>query len=262
MSPVGPDRLPTHAPPGEKATNSPGLGELVRPWRHPISRWYLLPAVAWAARGLARWGVPPWALTGLNMLFGLAGAWAAAGRHGWIAAGMWWAAWACDRLDGALARAANRCSPRGAQWDAATDELVDLLAHAALAAWAATQYGSWWPWVLWAVFGTSKWAPRLFPTPAPDTPWSPGGSGLSNWWEKLRAFYHLLGNADLRWHLVLLGTVAGWPTVVLAFAAGYFAARAGWRVVKQRVQRHAAFGSSNPHFLEKTSAHASATPAD
>ena len=261
MSFFSPTGLPSQAPAGEKASGSPGYGELVRPWRHPISRWYLLPAAAWAARRMALWGVPPWKLTGLNLFFGLAGAWAAAEGHGWMAAGMWWAAWTCDRLDGALARASHRCSPRGALLDAATDELVDLTAHAALAAWAATEHSSWWPWVLWAVFATSKWIPELWANPSPKNSLPPVGSG-QRWWEKLRAFYHLLGNADLRWHLVLLGAIARWPLFLLVFAAGYFAARAGWRLWKQRRQRAPVCGKSQPKLPEKTSIHAPATLAD
>ena len=249
---------------------------VVQPWRHPLSRWYLLPAVLPAARLLVRWSVPPCGITLLGAALaagGLAGVvfgwWGLAG-----AAGCFWGAWCCDRLDGAVARLARRCSPAGARLDACCDEAADLLAHLAL---ATVAHRAGWPlaaWGLLAVFAGCKgvflWWSHFSPKPRQsggmpqkalscgEPPASDGGdnqdTGASAQQELrppgelplrckkkrnhhkrkgkataephwLRCLYHLGGNADLRWHLVLAAMLLGWPLVALGYGAGYFALR-------------------------------------
>lgn len=196
--------------------------------RHPISRWYVVPAAERVARRLASSRVRPAHLT-------LAGLAAAGGAVAvlllWPAAGAWAAAlvaasWFFDRADGMLARRQGTASAWGAWLDANVDELVDVALHAAVASAASRLTGSPLPWLLLVAFLGGKY---LFfhglkdqdaSAAGPGAPDAPGEA--SGFW---RCCYHLPGNADVRVHLLLAALLTGYLTAELALVAVYYNAR-------------------------------------
>ncbi len=134
-------------------TSSRSPAPLTQPWRHPVSRWYLLPGVERLAVLAARGKVPPAGLTLAGLLLAGLGTWGVVWRE-WslhAAALCFWAAWVCDRLDGAVARASGRSSAWGARLDACCDEAADLLAQVTL---ATAVHRAGWPTAAWGLLAT------------------------------------------------------------------------------------------------------------
>jgi len=201
--------------------------------RHPISRWYLMPAVERVAAALARSSVRPGHLTAC----GLISATAAAGvillypQSMPLAAVLALAAWFFDRADGRLARLQNTESAWGAWLDANVDELVDLGLHVAVAAAASRQIGSDWPWLLLVGFLFGKYLlMHGLATERESTHANPDvscgcahqiadPSGPPSF---VRRLYHLPGNTDVRVHLLIVAMLTGWLVVELAFVAAYY----------------------------------------
>ncbi len=199
--------------------------------RHPISRWYLLPAVARLAAALMASGVRPGHLTGC----GLVSAAAAVGVLLWypeampVAAVLTLAAWFFDRADGQLARLQGSVTPWGAWLDANVDELVDLGLHVAIAAVAAREMASDWPWLLLAAFLLGKYLLMYGLTSEERSPAERGDSnGSSGEIGIVRRLYHLPGNTDVRVHLLIAAMLTGWLVAELAFVAIYYNLR--WMV--------------------------------
>ncbi len=202
-----------------------------RRWlRHPISRWYLPPIVEPIVRFLTPSAVRPQHLTALGLLCAMIAAvgMIATQSVAWWSLGLVWFAWLCDRTDGPLARRQLTATARGARFDAATDEIVDLGLHGAIAAVAAAQTHTILPWLALVAFIASKGLFAHLTTdhsrlPTPDcrlpTPHSP----------LLRTLYNLPGNTDVRLHVLLAAMVTGWLTTELLAVAGYYTLR--WVVV-------------------------------
>jgi GT2 family glycosyltransferase len=214
------------------------LNERLRDRRHPISRWYLLPLAGWLARRLAGSSLRPWHVTLAGAGFAVLAALCLGLGWGTMAAGLILAAWACDRLDGKLARRQQSETRWGAWLDANLDELTDLGLHAALACAAAASTQSSLPWALFTAFLFGKY---LFvyglasdahaavcnaeaETPSALIPHSAFRIPHSTY-ASLRRLYHLPGNADVRVHMLALLTMAGWWTAELLLVAAYFNAR-------------------------------------
>ena len=225
--------------------------EQQRDQRHPISRWYLLPALDRVAGALAETTMRPWHLTvvGLVCVLTAVAALVTGLAPAWLAAAMVWMAWICDRLDGKLARRQGTVTRLGAWLDANVDEFCDLTIHAAMA-WAASvaAFASLagsaavtstdlltilTPWLLLSAFVIGKYllfygmqdsAPRGEQSTTQHKPY------CSSW---LKTLYHLPGNADIRWHLVMIALAGGWFVPALAFVAVYFNIR--WLVRAAKV---------------------------
>lgn len=225
--------------------------EQQRDQRHPISRWYLLPALDRVAGALAETTMRPWHLTvvGLVCVLTAVAALVTGLAPAWLAAAMVWMAWICDRLDGKLARRQGTVTRLGAWLDANVDEFCDLTIHAAMA-WAASvsAFASLagsaavtstdlltilTPWLLLSAFVIGKYllfygmqdsAPRGEQSTTQHKP------SCSSW---LKTLYHLPGNADIRWHLVMIALAGGWFVPALAFVAVYFNIR--WLVRAAKV---------------------------
>ncbi len=134
-------------------TSSRSPVPLTHPWRHPVSRWYLLPVVERLAVLAARGKVPPTGITLAGLFLAGLGTWGVVWRE-WslpVAAFCFWAAWLCDRLDGAVARASGRSSAWGARLDACCDEAADLLAQVTL---AVAVHRAGWPVAAWGLLTT------------------------------------------------------------------------------------------------------------
>jgi len=204
--------------------------------RYPISRWYLCPLAGWLAAALAPTCVRPVHLTAC----GLISAASAAGVLLWrpeaapAAAVAVLAAWFFDRADGQLARRQGTVSAWGAWLDANVDELVDVGLHLAVAAAAASQTASSWPWALLIAFASGKYLlmyglnveQHLAEQVAePTAAHSLDQSGTLHpppaigW---LHRAYHLPANADLRVHLLAAALLTGWLTAELAMVAVYY----------------------------------------
>lgn len=199
--------------------------------RHPISRWYLLPAVERLAAALAASGVRPVHLTGC----GLASAAAAVGVLLWypeampLAAVLTLGAWFFDRADGQLARLQGSATPWGAWFDANVDELVDLGLHVAIATVAAREMSSDWPWLLLAAFLLGKYL-LMYGLSSEGRPLAESGNSNGNSARTgiVRRLYHLPGNTDVRVHLLIAAMLTGWLVAELAFVAVYYNLR--WMV--------------------------------
>lgn len=220
--------------------------------RHPISRRYLLPTIDRLARALARTPLRPVAVTWLGAALALAAVvWLAVGPAAtWPAALFMLAAWCCDRLDGKLARWQGSATPEGAWLDANLDELVDLSAHAAVAAAAMRAGGGHLPWTLFGAFVVGKYllmhglaaeGHAAGGEPAPPSAPRPAASRWRNW---LRAAYHFPALADVRAHLLIAALASGWLVPELALLAAYYnlrwLARLTW--VPRRLASHPAQG--------------------
>lgn len=230
--------------------------EARRERRHPISRWYLLPALNRIAGIAAKTAMRPWQVTvaGLVCILAAVAILVAGWTPTWCAAALVWLAWCCDRVDGKLARWQGTATPQGAWLDANVDELSDLAIHAAMA-WAASAAAFAaaadalrpadllpiaWPWLLVSAFFAGKYL--LFygqheacepQHSSADEPASGGNARLhpaGNW---LRLLYHLPGNADIRWHIVVIALAGGWLEAALLYAACYFNVRWILRAVKR-----------------------------
>jgi len=226
--------------------------EQQRAENYPVSRWYLRPAARWLAVALAPTRVRPVQLTfcGLTAAIAAATVLIFLPQAMPLAAVLVLAYWFFDRADGLLARRQRSASALGAWLDANVDELVDVGLHVAVAAAAAEQTATAWPWSLLVAFLAGKYllmygltteegsrparVPRLAcptvspalldkPAVAPDLQ-SRDGQATS----VLRRAYHLPGNADVRVHLLALALMTGWLTVELALVAVYYNAR--WMV--------------------------------
>jgi len=215
--------------------------------RHPLSRWYVCPLAAMVARRLRDSRVRPNHVTLAGLAVGLLAAvilasavpsanMPFAGASFAIAGMCVWLAWFCDRLDGALARAQGTASAAGARLDALTDELTDVLWHAALAAGLAAIHQAVWPWWLALAFVAGKYlmfrGQRLVesarPAPQGDSPDGARPSrGALGFDSRLRRLARLPGNADVRLHLLLVALLlspwVSWlPAVELMLVAVYY----------------------------------------
>ncbi len=208
----------------------PAAEEQPRWRRHPISRWYLPPLVEPLVRWLTPTAVRPQHVTSLGLIAALLAAVAMIVTHSvsWWSIALVWFAWLCDRTDGPLARRQLTATARGARFDAATDEIVDLGLHGAVAAVAAAQTNSALPWLTFATFVVSK---RLFAQlTTHDAPTSAAHSALRTPHSALlRTLYNLPGNTDIRLHLLLAALITGWLVPELLIIAGYYTLR--WVVV-------------------------------
>ena len=194
---------------------------------YPLSRWYVIPLARQMASWLNPTRVRPTHVTLAGLLFGLsaAGVLFADPTAGTAAAVLVLAAWFMDRTDGLLARSQNTASPFGAWLDANVDELHEVAWHTATACAAASLSGSQMPWFLLIGFLAGKY---LFMTglaeeralaPANKEPVEMGGEAFRG---RLRAAYHLPGNADIRLHLLVVALACGLMTAELAFIAVYY----------------------------------------
>jgi len=192
---------------------------------YPISRWYLRPAAGRLAALLASTRVRPVHLTACGLVLGAVAAAALLWRPELApaAAVLVLGAWFLDRADGQLARRQGTVSAWGTWLDANVDELLDVGLHVAVAAAAASQTGSSWPWSLLIAFVGGKY---LFmhglateAHVAGEAPGSSDGVSAAGW---LRGAYHLPGNADVRVHLLAVALATGWLTVELAMVATYY----------------------------------------
>ncbi len=213
--------------------------------RHPISRWYLAPAVAGLVEKLTPTGVRPVHVTALGLMLGLTAAAALVLAPSLApAAGLLvLAAWLCDRVDGKLARRQGTASAWGAWLDANIDELLDVAWHVAAAYALASSADAHWPWLLLAAFlagkylffhgrGTEKQGTvAFFVANGSDLPNSvcdekgdcPSRAALRFDW--LRPLWHAAGNADVRVHLLVAALLTGTLGCELAIVAVYYQLR-------------------------------------
>jgi phosphatidylglycerophosphate synthase len=220
------------------AASDPRGPEVIGAVRHPLSRWWLLPAAARLAESLAPTGIRPTHITLLGLVCAAAAAVALAlqPESPWLAAPLVLAAWFCDRVDGLLARLQRTASAWGGWLDANVDELCDIGMHAAVA-WAATAEGSLRAWGWFAAFVAGKYlfTHGLGGAPAVQRP-SLSSSAAPHCsretepvqrraYATLRALYHLPGNADVRIHLLAAALATGWLEFELAAMATYYHAR-------------------------------------
>lgn len=221
------------------AANRPGDAplrneiEARRDARYPISRWWLRPLAVGLAQRLAATSLRPGHFTLLNLLLIACAVGVLLSLPTWpiLSAGLVLAAWFCDRLDGALARAQGRQSATGAWLDGNIDELGDLALHGGMAAVASISLGN----VAWGLFmgflagkyllmyglQTPEGATTDCDAPATLSARSARPASL------LRALYHLPANADIRIHLAMAALVAAawnpvWLAIELALIALYY----------------------------------------
>lgn len=212
-----------------------GVADDRRRWREnearrdadfPLSRWYVRPAAMALADRLGRLGVRPTQVTLCGLLLAVAAAVTLAFWPGGrlLAAGLVLAAWLCDRIDGPLARRQKVSSAWGAWLDANIDEGVDLGLHVAAAAAAAQVADSPWPWTFLIAFLFGKYLlMHGLASDAAHTERAPANHAASATSTlTLRSLYHLPGNADVRFHLLLIGIVFGLMTWELAIIAIYY----------------------------------------
>lgn len=235
----------------QRAGGDAATAEHQRDRRHPISRWYLLPTLDRVAEALASTSVRPWHITlaGLACVLAAITVLVTGLTSSGVAAGLVWMAWVCDRLDGKLARRQRTASRTGAWLDANVDEFCDLSIHAAMA-WAASAAALaslsgataiaaadlttlLAPWLLVTAFVIGKYL--LFygmaeGTPSGEPTTEPRQAARSSW---LKTLYHLPGNADVRWHLVIVALACSWFMPALAYVAAYFNVR--WLVRAAKV---------------------------
>jgi phosphatidylglycerophosphate synthase len=200
--------------------------ETNRDVNYPLSRWYLRPLAVAYARQLAATRLRPWhvTLTGLGFALAAAATVIALRQFMPVAAGLLWAYWFCDRMDGPLARFQGAATARGAWLDANVDELVDLGLHSALAC-AAALAGSTWSWHLFAAFLFGKYL--LMYGLLVDQSSAQRRSIMSSMQEAsmlalARRLYHLPANADVRIHLLLAAMLTGQLVLELALVAIYY----------------------------------------
>jgi hypothetical protein len=138
-----------------------------------------------------------------------------------------------DTADGHLARLQGTASEFGRWLDSNLDELGDMALHVAIAwsAYARSGHASWLILgMIYAmakylfVFGATTWpAPRT----SRDLPISQGRPGL------VRRFAHLIGHADIRWHLWIVLAAVGRLDAALVVYAAYFVARAAGGAIRK-----------------------------
>jgi len=200
--------------------------EARRDARYPISRWYLRPMAVRLAYRLADTAIRPGHFTLLNLLLIASAVSVLLAFPMWplLAAGLVLAAWFCDRLDGALARAQGRQSAAGAWLDGNIDELGDLALHGAMAAVASVSLGNL-AWGLFMGFLAGKYL-LMYGLQSPEGTSSshevpakpPRPASL------LRMLYHLPANADVRIHLAIAALIAAvWNPAWLAIELGLIA---------------------------------------
>jgi phosphatidylglycerophosphate synthase len=203
-----------------------------------------------AVAGLSLTGLRPVHLTLANLLAG-------AGAAGLLifrpyspqtclcAAALVLLAWLCDRMDGPLARHRGTASAAGAWLDSNTDELTDLLWHAAVAYVLVREGGSAGPWMLLAAFAAGKYlfvygsaaaagSDARSDRAAVDTTLRPGGG----WLGRAVRLYRLPANADVRIHLLVAALASGCLAAELWFVAVYYHVR--WAVRYARLVRRLA----------------------
>ena len=193
--------------------------------RHPVSRWYVCPWACRLAERLAGTSVRPKHVTLVGLVCGLAAALAVAcdSAAAPLAALLVWASWFCDRVDGPLARRQQTASPRGAWFDAQSDELLDLAQQAALGVALARQGAGLAAGSALVAFLVGKYL--LMHGLAGDPPASGAGAESTSEPGWLRRLYHLPGNADVRVHLLLAALVTGWLLPELMAVACYYNVR-------------------------------------
>lgn len=194
--------------------------ERARDARYPLSRWYARPlALAIASYGARHGWRPAW-FTWANLALALLAAGLltpATPTACWLAAAGVWLAWLCDRVDGALARAARCESAWGAWLDGNIDEATDLIWQAAVA-WTAMALGYAWAGYAFAAFVSGKYL-FLHSLQAPEgavNSTTPNGAITPPRLSLLANLYHLPANADVRLHLLLAALIAAaWLPVCL-----------------------------------------------
>ncbi len=232
--------------------------------QYPLSRWYLRPAAGWLAAMLVSTRIRPVHLTYCGLLAAAAavvtlGVWPGATP---IAGGFVLVYWFFDRADGQLARRQRTVSPWGAWLDANVDELADVALHVAVAAVIAASLFAPWAWLLLVAFlggkyllmyglmleeahavseeEQSKEPIKLDPREAvyqllaaddrrldqgPSEPVEPVPKRPEVIVRWIREAYHLLGNADVRTHLLAVALLTGCLTAELALVAVYYNVR-------------------------------------
>lgn len=218
---------------------------ITQPVRHPISRFYLLPLVDVTSQWLCETRLCPLHVSLANGACGLLAALCLIAFPGWpqAAAALVLAAWACDRLDGALARRQGTTSTYGAWLDANLDELLDLVLQGAVAVAAARLTGLAAPQWLFVGFVAGKylfafglWQERSTDVLVDDA--QRDATAPRDSWR--RWLYHLPANADIRVHLLIAALVASqvspyWLVTELAFVAAYYNLR--WAIRYRLVAR-------------------------
>ncbi|MBX7167146.1 MAG: CDP-alcohol phosphatidyltransferase family protein [Pirellulales bacterium] len=201
--------------------------------RHRWSRWHAVPLAAWLADRLAHSSLRPWQVTCAGLVCTLAAAAMLCVAPTWhlAAAALVWAAWLCDRLDGALARRQSTATAWGGWLDANVDELGDVAIHAGIAAAFATEISSA-VWALFAAFVVGKYllvAGLRFEEQVVAASTAPlGARAAPGAASRARRLYHELGDADLRLHLLLAALVCRAWLPELIFVASYYNLR--WMV--------------------------------
>ncbi len=156
-----------------------------------------------------------------------------------------------DTADGRLARLQGTSSAFGRWLDQVLDELVDMVLHAAIA-WAAFCRDGHPGWLLLGtLYASSKYLFQVQSLLGEELESelgrtaATGGSGrlagdtaglAVRLREGLAALVHLIGHADLRWHLWIVLALLGRLDLALAGYAGYFALRASGGALRKGVR--------------------------
>lgn len=148
-----------------------------------------------------------------------------------IAAGCLFVAWFADRTDGPLARWQKTDSPWGRWLDANLDELSDVLWHGAIVL-ALAPITTAWPWLVAFLAGKYLLFVGLQHTSSDDNSLAMDDDAEEHSQRSLvhtlvRNTYHGIGNADVRYHLLLVSLIAAtwWPQTLvmeLAIMAVYY----------------------------------------
>jgi phosphatidylglycerophosphate synthase len=195
----------------------------------PVGRYWALAPARLLARMLRSTFVRPNALTLSSGLLMLSAAAAVA-----FAQGVWASrfgpalamavALVLDTADGHLARLQGTASEFGRWLDANLDELGDMALHAAIAWSAFARDGL----VLWLVVGMVYAMGKYlfaFATSSAAAPVSESAKALPMRPSTFRSVAHLVGHADVRWHLWIVLAALGRLDVALVAYAAYYPAR-------------------------------------
>jgi phosphatidylglycerophosphate synthase len=221
----------------------------------PLGKYWAFPLARTLAERLCPTSIRPNALTlasGTLMLS--AAALIAIGAAGWsgrITVAVFLAlALVLDTADGRLARLQGTSSALGKWLDQVLDEFADVALHAAVA-WAAFNRDGQPIWLMLGIFFASgkylflvqsllgdeleESQPKLATSPAMPAP-EPNSSGSRRGLGGLTRLVHLVGHADVRWHLWIVLALVGRLDVALVAYAGYFPARAFLGALRKAVR--------------------------
>jgi MFS family permease len=197
--------------------------EHTRAQRHPISRWIVMPLVLRVVPSWIDDRITPTAVSLFGLFATLIGCIALTINIAFapIAAGCVFIAWFADRTDGPLARWQKTDSPWGRWLDANLDELGDVLWHGAIVL-ALAPIATAWPWLVAFLAGKYLLFVGLqHPSPDDNTTATnedakdrPQGNLVHT---LVRNIYHGIGNADVRYHLLLVSLLVAtwWPLALL-----------------------------------------------